>query len=139
MDLFTTTVRPATVGQQQTAMTLTPPIDYRLRLFLSSPLSEGELVGQFREQLVGAKLVRGCIEYSGNILDFERNWMFDELPESMGESADLCKYEYDVSVFPIVEVGLEHQRQLSRDIRSALAALHLEHTLLHLWDERDDV
>ena len=120
-------------------MTPTPPIDYRLRLFLSSPLSEGELLGQFCERLAGAKLVRGFIEYSGNIFDLERNWMFDEPPESILRSTDLRKYEYDVSVFPIIEVDLEHQRQLSRDIRSALAALHVEHKLLHLWDEREDV
>ena len=115
------------------------PIDYRLRLFLSSTLSEGDLLAEFCKQLVGAKLVRGCIEYGGNIFDFERNWMFDELPESMGESANLCKYEYDVSVFPIIEVDLEHQQQLSREVRSALSALHLDHTLWHLWDDRDDV
>jgi hypothetical protein len=90
-------------------------------------------------QLHGAKVTRGCIEFKGNVFDFERNWLCDVSPETAGDLAGLRKYEYEVSIFPILTVDIEHQRQLARDVRAAMESLRFEHDLWPLWSDNDDV
>ncbi|MGC4059327.1 MAG: hypothetical protein QM749_00090 [Aquabacterium sp.] len=96
--------------------------DLTFSLMIKTSETESSLINLLTKNLEGAQRVGGYIKYSANVINLERNSLYDEAKASRHEGDSWLYYPYNLNIFPTGEVTKEGQIDLANKLQDMLRA-----------------